>query len=262
MEPQFPQFSDLPPELQLSILEANPEALRRTGRVSSTIRQLAQTSLARHYCNDPISEREFYAYLVQLRTRPKEIGIWRHTLTPDDLLFENYRFLPNSNSCFLFQSDVNVSNQGHRIDIRFEWENDITGTLMGEFWPCSSIQWQPPMGLDVETQYQIFSRRRPCLEYDPNYARNQVLNNLDKIYNRKESERVIDVCQVFLILANNALILGTPTLPPSLHHRFDADDEGLLWPDHQIDEELFNKILSLIEDMYGDIREHFLGPKN
>jgi hypothetical protein len=253
----FPRFTELPLELQLEILEVHPEALRRTGRVSPTIRQLARTSLARHYCWDPISQREFYAYLA---TRPTEIGIWRHILTPNDTLFENYRFIPNSDSCFLFQSDVSMSNHGHRVDVRFEWENDITGDIQGEFWPCSSIEWEPTMGLDFETHYQILSRRRPCIEYDPNYARTRVLENLDNIYNQKASERVVDVCHVFLSFANNALILGTPTVPPSIHYRFTADNDGLLDPDHQIDEDHYNQLLALIEDMYGEMREYFLGP--
>jgi hypothetical protein len=262
MEPTaFPQFTELPPELQLEILEANPEALRRTGRVSSTIRQLAQTSLARHYCDDPINQREFESYLA---TQPKTMGIWIPIITPDLASYEIYRFFPTSDSCFVVRSDVDVGGgRGHhQVDLRFNWENEITETMQGEFEPCSMIQWQPTGELDLETQYQILSRRRLCVEYDPNYAQNQVLNTLESIYNRKDTERVVDVAEVFLILANNALIIQTPTTPPSIHYRFNVDDEGLLYPDHQIEEYHYNELVDFIETMYGEIREHFLGPES
>ena len=62
-EASFNKFEELPPELQLLILENRPEILRRAPEFSSQIRQLVEPRLAREYCNQPITDQEYRRYL-------------------------------------------------------------------------------------------------------------------------------------------------------------------------------------------------------
>jgi hypothetical protein len=262
MEPtEFPQFTELPSEVQLGIFEANPETLRRTGRVSRGTRKLTRTSLARHYCHDPIRLREYQAYLM---TQPIVVGLYN--LYREELKHTCSVYYGVTNRLYLDVSfNVTWNKDDNEVNISFDWSERVDRakdmiTDIDNF--RVYVDLTSPFSLDLWSQYQIVSRRPQCVEYSQShghdYARDWVLRVLDDIYQLKTSKHVYDVATSFLLLATNAIILRTPTLPREISSSFNVDDTGQFDPDDPDEETTFKHFLEAIDITYQEIRDYFL----
>jgi hypothetical protein len=247
----FPHFPELPPELQLQILEESPESLPRASRTSSTLRQLTEQSLIDRYCFRPISQHEFKTYL---QTRSSVgIGYSRHS----DFLFQNYWYtgMPTQWSYVPLGS---VSIGHYRVYLNYGSGNSRPVEFPIVYHANSTEQ------LDLKSEYQILSQRYQCVQagflHHHNYPRDRILESVNSIYNLKHTGKVYDVCCCFILLAANARILQilSPPVPFALTERFSIDENGLLIADHQYDEELFDNILNWIDILYHNIGNYFL----
>jgi hypothetical protein len=257
----FPRFTELPPELQLEILEANPETLRRTGRVSRGTRQLTRTSLAQQYCQDPIRRHEYQAYMM---TQPIVVGLYNSY--PDGLEHTCSVYYGVTSRLYLHVSfDVNWNKDDNEVNISFDWNervNRAINMIIDIDHIRVDVDLTSPFSLDLWSQYQIVSRRPQCVEYSQSYghdyARDWVLRVLDDIYQLKTSKQVYDVATSYLLLATNAIILRTPTLPKAISSSFNVDDMGQFDPDDADEETTFKHFLEAIEIAYQEIRDYFL----
>jgi hypothetical protein len=248
-------FEELPAELQLMIFEIIPENLRLAQQINHTIRQLTQRSWFQRCHRWPISRREYQTHLA---TRPGVIGLSLRSL--ETLAFKIY-FGLNKNLYFKAHSVVTTAGLQDDVVLHFTLDQgEDRAKYM--FATTRNLDYNPHCDLDLVTQYQIFSRRRSCVNYarsqGSNYARDLVLQRLKDIYRQRSGERVRDVMMTFLELANNAVIVRTPTLPEDIYQNFGVDGDGMLEPATDYDEAQFNRILEFIDVLYQEIRDYFM----
>jgi hypothetical protein len=248
-------FEDLPAELQLMIFEIIPENLRVAQQINHPIRQVTQRSWFQRCRQRPISRREYQTHLA---TRPGVIGLSVRSL--ETLTIKIYFGL---NKDLYFKASSVVTTAGFHDDVVLQFTLDQgDDRAKYVFATTRDLDYSPHFDLDLATQYQIFSRRRSCVNYarsqGSNYARDNVLQILEGIYRQRSGERVRDVMMTFLELANNAVIVRTPTLPEDDYYHFGIDGDGMLETRNNRDEARFNQILEFIDVLYQEIRDYFL----
>jgi hypothetical protein len=258
------QLTDLPPEMQLMILEVDPKTLPRMAQVNHWFHDLTYHAIARHFGDQPISTGEFEAHLT---TQPRVIGKLtlhkRRESIPgyaDDYRFNLiYGITPD---VFIgMNSDVKVNSYG--VDVSLLNHPEMASTV------TEILRERAHINVDLLTQYLILSRRRQCIDWAQkkgqglHYVRDVVLTVLGKIYDLTQSNRVGETLGVYMYLLMHAIILRTPTIPPREHSRdlnLLIDREGYLNQATSSETELkiYQDIRTTLPIMYREIRDHLM----
>lgn len=253
---EFSYFSELPAEIQLKILEEFPELLKSSLSLNKEIRQLILPTFAKKFCSMPISVNEFLQYV---NMRPSSFGVW-YNIIPR---YQFYLYVELFKDTY-FVIDTAIDVDDDMLYVIASWINydDRVEYVIKSTSHIISLISSKNCTFDLKTQYSILMQRRPCIDYQENYAKITILKQLDDVYVSKQSERIIDIFNVYLYLANHCIILKTDYIPEFRDIHIDVDEETYdektyddLNPDDQIK---FTEIKNDIEVMYPLIREYLL----
>jgi hypothetical protein len=137
------------------------------------------------------------------------------------------------------------------------WHEDAN-IFRGEICDMAKITWNPDELLDFQTMYQIFSQRRPCVDWyqshGHNYAKTKVLEAIDALPDTYQAREMV---LTYIIVINNATILDVPTSLKHVNSSFLYNDAGEFAPDTEIEFQQVREILTIIKDLKKQIREYF-----
>jgi hypothetical protein len=258
------QLVDLPPEMQLMILEAEPTTLTRMAQVNHWFHDLTDQAIARHFGERLISKIEFEAHV---KTQPHALG--QFNLIKNKPHLTGYADQYKCDLSYGITPDMFIS-----IDSAVKvYSSSVHVTLLNRADMTLDVSWilreRTGVTYDLLTQYQILSRRRQCVDWvqkqgqGRHYARDVVLDVLDNAYGLTRSNRVGETLGIYMYLLMHAIILRTPTIPPREHMTnldLTIDAEGYLSQTGNTESELkvYQDIQTNLQIMYQEIRDHLM----
>ena len=187
------QFEDLPYEIRTQILSGTPSLLRKSTQLSKEYRDLLGRDYDREFCLQPIQPNEIIKYVSERNSFGYiDLGL-KHFNTVNSIriyfdggafIRETYKFKINP---YMYMGKISRPGINFANFTRNMPESYSNGTTI----------------FDFVTIYNVLRRRGSC-DQDL-YARNLVLNELDRLYATLDPD-------IFLVYIHiNSLRLGLPT---------------------------------------------------
>jgi hypothetical protein len=268
------KFDDLPAELQLIIFETIPENLKLAQRLNWSIRQLTRQAYVRYIVAEPVTAKEYRAYLA---TRPHRWCIYEDDTRHKHFHFScSLKFTLSAGRYLSLYSDIAIEeNTLHLCAPWFEDESrlhdsiekvvhlkDLKDGNNGKDGKNRKNQPKISETVDLWTHYQILLRRLTSAE--KSYAATAILAYLDQLSLARSSRSLCEVLKLYLLLGGNAILLEIPAIPTDLDESFsiNANNEYVATPpigsrQHQRETEILAQIRTSTETMYQQIRAHF-----
>lgn len=248
-EQEVSNFEKLPLELQLMILENNPEMVQKYRLINRSISALIEKEYKKEkeLCTKPITLEEIISYV---ETKPKVF-----------CLYETYETLLNGENVRVMNSYI--FREGPVFDIYYERQifeyiiyklesKDLINKLRKElidnnFNPNDIVYYKIYISriiypkrtnnivdfidgtdqnlnekhnrmitIDLMSKYNIYSKRLSCTNINPNYAKTMVLDQLNYIYNnvsQKKNYNINRLLEAYIKLSVDAYILNINFIP-------------------------------------------------
>ena len=164
-------FLDLPLEIQKEIIVQNPNLMRTFSRVHPHYNELLERKMVDQFCDEPFKEHEYH-YINDFQ--PIRGTIHKKYLKHDG----NSKASKIGYLIVIDQENLIVGKTITMVEIILE--NEIQIQAIPSQGHAAKLEFYKYNGKDYLSSYNMWTNRLNCMKMNPNYAKQKIINMLDK----------------------------------------------------------------------------------
>ena len=231
-------LSKLPPDIQQQILSQDPELIRKGRKLNTNMRSRLSSAYLDKICNAPINNNE----LVNNRFT---ISIWFATYRIEEREMSGHETRDIS---FIDYAIDMRKDKGHNISFNkylksnvYEFKIKFKSGIQSRFHKQMSYGQDLGPYVDVITIWLIYSKRRDCVNLDPDYPRKQTIATFQQFVQKYKTRKIGDLLFLFsYLIAHIWLFKAEYRALTKFYIAVDNNDEAL--PNQDIIYDLAPKI--------------------